>query len=98
MTILALWAVFLAGRTFLRNPDWHDQRTFLERTIADGGDSARMLINLGGLELTEGHARLANCRLPERAQSFTGSPFRPYQPRPPANYAPKHGNWPASNF
>lgn len=36
MVILGLWAVFLAGRTYLRNPDWHDQRTFLERTIADG--------------------------------------------------------------
>jgi Flp pilus assembly protein TadD len=59
MVVIGLWAVFLAGRTYLRNPDWHDQRTFLERTIADGGDSARMLINLGGLELTENHPRLA---------------------------------------
>jgi tetratricopeptide (TPR) repeat protein len=59
LAILALWALFLGGRTFLRNPDWHDERTFLERTIEDGGDSARMYINLGGLELTEGHVRPA---------------------------------------
>jgi tetratricopeptide (TPR) repeat protein len=52
--LLALWFVFLGVRTFVRTFDWKDQRTFLERTIAHGGDSARMLINLGGLELTEG--------------------------------------------
>jgi len=57
--ILGLWALFLAGRTYLRNPDWHDQRTFLEKTIADGGGSARMLINLGDLELTQEHTDLA---------------------------------------
>ncbi|HSU85902.1 MAG TPA: tetratricopeptide repeat protein, partial [Chthoniobacterales bacterium] len=52
---LTIWFVFLAGRTFVRTFDWKDQRTFLTRTIVDGGDSARMLINLGGLELGEGH-------------------------------------------
>src|SRR5262249_12104573 len=35
--------------------DWHDPRTFFTRTITAGGDSARMLINLGGVELSEGH-------------------------------------------
>jgi protein O-mannosyl-transferase len=39
----------------VRTFDWKDQRTFLTRTIAAGGDSARMWINLGGLELSEGH-------------------------------------------
>lgn len=38
----------------MRTLDWKDQRTFVERTIAQGGDSARMLINLGSLELSEG--------------------------------------------
>jgi tetratricopeptide (TPR) repeat protein len=52
--LLAIWVIFLGARTFVRTFDWKDQRTFLERTIAHGGDSARMLINLGGLELTEG--------------------------------------------
>ena len=50
----AVWMLFLAGRTFVRTFDWKDQRTFLERTIAAGGDSARMLINLGGLEISAG--------------------------------------------
>ena len=51
---LACWMAFLVGRTCLRTLDWKDQRTFLERTIAAGGNSPRMLINLGGLELSEG--------------------------------------------
>jgi tetratricopeptide (TPR) repeat protein len=52
--VIALWIAFLGGRTFVRTFDWKDQRTFLERTIASGGDSARMLINLADLELSEG--------------------------------------------
>ncbi len=59
-TVLCAWIAFLGVRTFVRTFDWKDQRTFLERTIAHGGDSARMLINLGGLELSEG-------KLPEAA-------------------------------
>ena len=52
--ILALWLIFLGARTWIRTLDWKDQRTFLERTLANGGNSARMLINLAGLELNEG--------------------------------------------
>ena len=52
--ILLLWVLFLGTRTFLRTFDWRNQRTFVERTIANGGDSARMLINLGSLEMNEG--------------------------------------------
>jgi tetratricopeptide (TPR) repeat protein len=48
-----IWMLFLAGRTFTRTFDWKDQRTFLERTIARGGDSPRMRINLAGLDLNE---------------------------------------------
>ena len=55
----AVWLGFLGVRTFIRAFDWKNQRTFLERTIASGGDSARMLINLGGLELSEGRLDLA---------------------------------------
>jgi tetratricopeptide (TPR) repeat protein len=51
---LAVWLLFLGTRTWIRTFDWRDQRTFLERTLANGGDSARMLINLAGLELNEG--------------------------------------------
>ena len=60
---LALWLVFLGVRTWIRTFDWKDQRTFLERTIASGGDSARMLINLAGLELSEGHLDAAKKQL-----------------------------------
>jgi protein O-mannosyl-transferase len=59
IAVIAVWAFALGVRTWLRNPDWHDQRTFLERTIADGGGDARMLINLADLELTENHPELA---------------------------------------
>jgi predicted Zn-dependent protease len=48
--------VFLGARTFVRTFDWKDERTFVERTIADGGNSARMLINLGVLEMSDGKA------------------------------------------
>lgn len=54
LVVFALWLVFLGVRTFLRTFDWKDQRTFAERTIASGGNSARMLINLAGIELSEG--------------------------------------------
>jgi tetratricopeptide (TPR) repeat protein len=66
LVCLTIWLLFLPVRTFARTFDWKDQRTFLTRTIADGGDSARMLINLGGLELSEGHLGAARSAL-ERA-------------------------------
>ena len=53
-TALVCWMAFLGIRTCLRTFDWKDQRTFLEQTIAAGGDTPRMLVNLGGLELSEG--------------------------------------------
>jgi tetratricopeptide (TPR) repeat protein len=61
--VLALWLVFLGVRTCLRTFDWRDQRTFLERTIAAGGDSPRMLINLASLELHEGKLDEAKAHL-----------------------------------
>jgi tetratricopeptide (TPR) repeat protein len=61
--VLVLWFVFLGARTLVRTFDWKDQRTFLERAIAHGGDSARMLINLGALELSEGKLEDATVHL-----------------------------------
>ncbi|MGI9089340.1 MAG: tetratricopeptide repeat protein [Chthoniobacterales bacterium] len=63
ISALTLWAIFLGGRTFARTLDWKDQRTFLERTIAQGGDSARMLINLASLEIKEDHPEKAKALL-----------------------------------
>ena len=73
--LLALWLVFLGVRTFVRTFDWKDQRTFLERTIACGGDSARMLINLGGLELTEGKLEDAAVHLHAALQKKPDQPL-----------------------
>lgn len=60
---LAVWFVFLGARTWIRSLDWKDQRIFLQRTISSGGDSARMLINLAGLELSEGNLDAAKKNL-----------------------------------
>jgi Tfp pilus assembly protein PilF len=60
---LAVWLIFLGTRTWIRTFDWKDQRTFLERTITSGGDSARMLINLAGLELSQGNLDAAKKNL-----------------------------------
>jgi hypothetical protein len=49
------WLLFLSALTFARTWDRKDQPTFFQRTIANGGDSARMLINPGSLDLHEGH-------------------------------------------
>ncbi|MEN3371109.1 MAG: protein O-mannosyl-transferase [Verrucomicrobiota bacterium] len=49
--LLSVWLIFLGARTCIRTFDWRDQRTFLNRTIATGGDSSRMLINLASQEL-----------------------------------------------
>src|SRR5205823_10547822 len=73
--ICSLWVIFLGARTFIRTLDWKDQRTFLERTIAHGGDSARMLINLGGLELTEGKLEDAAVHLHAALQKKPDQPL-----------------------
>ena len=57
--VAAAWAVWLGARTWQRQPDWRDQRTFLTRTIEAGGDSARMRVNLAQLESAEGRDDLA---------------------------------------
>ena len=61
--VFVIWCVGLGARTFIRSFDWRDQRTFVERTIASGGDSARMLINRAGVEISEN-------KLPDAAVSL----------------------------
>ena len=73
--LLMVWIIFLGGRSFTRTFDWKDQRTFLERTIARGGDSARMLINLGGLELSEGKLEDAAVHFHAALQKKPDQPF-----------------------
>ncbi|MBA3963450.1 MAG: tetratricopeptide repeat protein [Chthoniobacterales bacterium] len=72
---LTTWLIFLPLRAYVRNGDWKDQRTFLERTIASGGDSARMFINLGGLELSEGHLKAARRDLEAALAREPGNPL-----------------------
>ena len=75
MTFAALWIAFLGVRTFYRAQDWQDPRTFFTRTIAAGGDSARMLINLGGLELSDGHLEQAEMFLQRALAKNPEQPF-----------------------
>jgi len=75
LTLAALWIAFLGVRTFYRAQDWQDPRTFFTRTIAAGGDSARMLINLGGLELSDGHLEQAEMFLQRALAKNPEQPF-----------------------
>jgi len=75
ISILTVWLVFLGVRTFIRTFDWKDQRTFLERTIASGGDSARMFINLGDLELDEGRVKEAKTHFETALRKEQGQPL-----------------------
>jgi tetratricopeptide (TPR) repeat protein len=71
----SLCIALLAARTFLRTFDWKDQRTFLERNISHGGDSSRMLTNLGGLELAKGDFAAAQKHLQLALQKESDQPF-----------------------
>ncbi len=72
---MGCWIAFLGGRTAVRTLDWKDQRTFFERTIAAGGDSARMWINLGGLELSEGNLDRAKSALNKALEKEPDQPL-----------------------
>ena len=72
---LTIWLFFLPARTFVRAFDWKDQRTLLTRTIKQGGDSARMLINLGGLELSEGNLAAARQALQRALEKEPNNPL-----------------------
>ena len=73
--ILVPWTGWLGVRTWQRQPDWMDQRTFLTRNIAAGGDSARMRVNLAQVESAEGHDDLA---LEELHRALTLAPDQPF--------------------
>lgn len=73
--VVGLWFVFLGVRTFIYTLDWKDQRTFLERTIAAGGNSARMLINLASQELHDGQLDSAKAHLEAALQKEPDQPF-----------------------
>lgn len=79
LVVIPLWVIFLGIRTTLQQSAWRDQRTFLERTIAVGGDTARMHINLGNLDSAAddhpsavAHFRTAIERAPEQPMAWFG--------------------------
>ena len=74
-TVVALFVVLFGARTFLYTLDWKDQRTFLQRTIAAGGDSARMLINLASQELHDGQLDSAKKHLDAALEKEPNQPF-----------------------
>ena len=74
-SVLSLWFVCLGARTFFYTLDWKNQRTFLERTIAAGGDSARMLINLASQELHDGQLDSAKKHLDAALKKEPNQPF-----------------------
>jgi Flp pilus assembly protein TadD len=72
---MAVWLGCLGARTFMRNFDWKDQRTFLLSTAVSGGDTARTLINLGVLESSEGRQRIAIAYFKEALAQSPDQPF-----------------------
>ena len=73
--VLGLFIVGFCARTFLYTLDWKNQRTFLERTIAAGGDSPRMLINLASQELHDGQLDSAKKHLDAALAKEPNQPF-----------------------
>jgi tetratricopeptide (TPR) repeat protein len=73
--VLACWLGFLSARTFVRCFDWRNQGIFLQRTVANGGDSARMLINLAGFESSKGKLELAKKHLTAALRKEPGQPL-----------------------
>ncbi|HEY1490841.1 MAG TPA: hypothetical protein VGF90_07360, partial [Verrucomicrobiae bacterium] len=73
--LVALFVLLFGARTFLYTLDWKNQRTFLERTIAAGGDSARMLINLASQELHDGQLDSAKKHLDAALEKEPNQPF-----------------------
>ncbi len=73
--LAAIWITFLGVRTFIRTFDWKDQRTFFKRTLAQGGNSARMLINLAGIESSEGKLEDAALHLHAALEREPNQPF-----------------------
>lgn len=71
----AAWMLFLGVRTWIAQADWKDPRTFFERTIAVGGDTARIHINLGNVESNAGRHDAAIQHFQTAVQTSPTQPF-----------------------
>lgn len=93
---VALAAVLfgMGTRTFIRNFDWKDERTFFARTIASGGDSARMLVNLANVEMNEGRFDDAQAHL---TRALAKEPDLPFALLGAASLAIRRHDFPAAH-
>lgn len=73
--VALVWVILLGVRTFARQNDWHDQRTFIERTIEAGGNSPRMMMNLANVEFGEGHGDKASALYQEALRRSPDQPI-----------------------
>jgi tetratricopeptide (TPR) repeat protein len=74
-TLGAVWYSLLVFRTAYQQQFWRDQRAFITHTMAAGGDTARMRMNLGALESSEGHNDLALARYREAIERSPDLPI-----------------------
>lgn len=75
IALAAAWLLVLGATTFIRTFDWKDQQTFFRRTIAAGGDSPRMLINLAIAELQAGRLEDAKQHLEQALATTPNHPL-----------------------
>ena len=92
--ICVFWITFLGTRSFIRTFDWTNQRTFLERTVASGGNSARMLINLGSMDFSEGRIDAARSEL---SAALLKEPDHPFALLKLAEFAIKQNDFKAAH-
>jgi len=71
----AAWYCFLVFRTAYQQQFWRDQRAFITHTMAAGGDTARMRMNLGSLESSEGRNDLALAQYREAVERSSELPI-----------------------
>ena len=72
---VGIWIACLGARSFVRCGDWKNQRTFLESTAMCGGDNARVEINLGLLESSEGRQKIAIAHFENALRESPDQPF-----------------------
>lgn len=90
LAVVILWGILLAVRTFVRTFDWKNERTFLERTIAAGGATPRMYVQLGNLESSQGNQARA---IEHIGRALTMAPNQPFALLALANSQLRNGNY-----
>ena len=64
----------LSGRSFIRSSDWANEETFYKRTLAAGGESARVSVNLAQIYVRRGQYAFAEKLLREVLQTTPDYP------------------------